>query len=135
MKVCLRSVDKPGQEFPVFAWEGANIYMPEDKKMDWHWKREFPIHITVMPYILWKKKEVIFWEPSEEIMSKIMQWKNKLLMFEGSHTLIKHYLQSLPIYLMSVMNPPKGVINQIHRIMAKFFWESTSALKKTLVAW
>ena len=40
----------------------------------------------------------------------------------GSYFLIAHVLQSMPIYLMYAMNPPKGIINQIHKIMAKNFW-------------
>lgn len=59
-----------------------------------------------------------------------------MLTFGGRHTLIKHVLQSLPIYLMYSINPPKGVINQIHKIMIRFFWGSTGALKvKHWVAW
>lgn len=42
----------------------------------------------------------------------------------------------MPIYLLSALNPPKGVIEQIHKIMAKFFWGSTTIKKKKhWVAW
>lgn len=34
------------------------------------------------------------------------------------------------IYLKFVMNPPKVVIDQIHKIMAKFFWGNTTGWKE-----
>lgn len=44
--------------------------------------------------------------------------------------LLSHVLQSLPIYLLSTMNPPKCVIEQIHQAFAKFFWVGSSLDKK-----
>ncbi|KAG5630895.1 hypothetical protein H5410_002612 [Solanum commersonii] len=35
----------------------------------------------------------------------------------------------MPIYLMSAMNPPKGVNDQIHKIMANFFGGKIGRLK------
>ncbi|XP_069148302.1 uncharacterized protein [Solanum lycopersicum] len=44
-------------------------------------------------------------------------------------------LQTIPVYLLSAMNPPKGV-QQIHKIFAKFFWSnSTGDRRKHWVAW
>lgn len=50
--------------------------------------------------------------------------------------LVNNILQSFPIYLMSAMNPPKGMIDQMHKIMAKFFCSKTGGIKgKHLVPW
>lgn len=49
-----------------------------------------------------------------------MLWKNKMHTYGGRYTLENHVLQSMPLYPMSAMNPPKGVIDQIHKIMDKF---------------
>ncbi|KAG5630357.1 hypothetical protein H5410_002074 [Solanum commersonii] len=46
----------------------------------------------------------------------------RLLSFGGKVVLINHVLQSLPIYLLSVMTPPKCIIYDIHRIFANFLW-------------
>lgn len=51
-----------------------------------------------------------------------MSWKNKLLTLGGRYVLIKHVLHSLSTYQISVINPPKGVIDNIHRLLARFFW-------------
>ncbi|KAH0712378.1 hypothetical protein KY289_008337 [Solanum tuberosum] len=40
------------------------------------------------------------------------------------------------VYLLSAMKPPKGVINKIHQLFAKFFWGKTGGLKgRHWVAW
>lgn len=65
-----------------------------------------------------------------------MTWHSKLLTYGGRYILICSILQSMPIYLMSAMNPPKGVINILHKIMAKFFWRKSGGLKgKHWMAW
>lgn len=45
-----------------------------------------------------------------------------LLTYGGRYTLIMHVLRSIPICLMSIMNPYKRIMDQIHRMMAKLFW-------------
>ncbi|KAG5600136.1 hypothetical protein H5410_031506 [Solanum commersonii] len=49
-------------------------------------------------------------------------FSNRFLTFGGKIILINHVLQSMPIYMISTINPPKSVLNQIHQIFAKFFW-------------
>lgn len=36
--------------------------------------------------------------------------------------LSKHVLQSLPVYIMSAMRPPKGVLNVMKKYFANFLW-------------
>ncbi|KAG5610451.1 hypothetical protein H5410_021732, partial [Solanum commersonii] len=50
--------------------------------------------------------------------------------------LINHVLQSIPFYLLSAMRPPKCVIDDIHKIFAKFFWDSKEQGRATYwVVW
>lgn len=44
--------------------------------------------------------------------------------------LINHVLQSMPIYLLSALNPTKGVIKQLHQLFAKCFWGNTGIDKR-----
>lgn len=40
------------------------------------------------------------------------------------------------IYLICAMNSPKGIINQIHKIMVMFFWGHIGGVKgKHLIVW
>lgn len=59
-----------------------------------------------------------------------------LLFFGGRYVIIAHVLQSMSIYVLSAMNPPDGVIKQLHRIFAKKIWANTVGAKnKHWVAW
>lgn len=50
--------------------------------------------------------------------------------------LITHVLQSMPLHLVSALNPPKGVINKLHRIFNIFSWgNSTECRKRHWVKW
>lgn len=50
-----------------------------------------------------------------------MRWQSKILSFGDRHLLIAHIIQPMPIYLLSAINPPKGVINRLYQLMAKLF--------------
>lgn len=43
---------------------------------------------------------------------------------------INHVLHSMSIYLMSAINPLKGVIDQIYRIFVKLFWGHIDGVKE-----
>lgn len=60
----------------------------------------------------------------------------QITLIGGRYILIKQVLQTMPIYLLSAMNPLVGVIKQIHQIFANFFWNNTPGTKnKHWVAW
>ncbi|XP_060170522.1 uncharacterized protein LOC132601460 [Lycium barbarum] len=63
-------------------------------------------------------------------------WKGKMLSVGGREILIKHVLQSMPMHLLSTVNPPDGVIRQMHKMFAQFFWSNTIGGKsRHWVAW
>lgn len=50
--------------------------------------------------------------------------------------LIRHVLQGIPIHLLFALNPPVGVIRQLHRMFARFFWKNTADKKsRHWVSW
>uniref|UniRef100_A0A1U7WDE5 Uncharacterized protein LOC104227439 n=1 Tax=Nicotiana sylvestris TaxID=4096 RepID=A0A1U7WDE5_NICSY len=58
-------------------------------------------------------------------MDKMQSWQGKLLSVGGRAVLISHVLQSMPMHLLSAVNPPKYVINRLHKLFAQFFWSSS----------
>lgn len=83
-----------------------------------------------------RKQKEYFEGLMKKVTASVHSWKSKLLSFGGKYILVKHVLQSLPIYQLSVMNPPKGVIDFIQTVIAKFFWSSSEETKGNLwVAW
>lgn len=64
------------------------------------------------------------------VVSRIRGWHGKMLSYGGKASLIKHMLQSLPIYLLSTVSPPKVVKKQIERMAANFFWGMDKDINK-----
>ncbi|XP_049414633.1 uncharacterized protein LOC125877356 [Solanum stenotomum] len=96
----------------------------------------FPLTYLGCPIGHAKKKKVHYSELIKKIQCKLQVWKGRLLSFGGKAVLINHVLQSIPIYLLSVVCPPKCVIHDIHRIFAKFLWNSKEEGRaKHWIAW
>ncbi|KAK6785843.1 hypothetical protein RDI58_014368 [Solanum bulbocastanum] len=49
-----------------------------------------------------------------------------MLSYGGKYILIKHVLQTLPVYILTVLTPPKGIIKLMERHFSRFFWGSTT---------
>ncbi|KAK4737149.1 hypothetical protein R3W88_000846 [Solanum pinnatisectum] len=47
-----------------------------------------------------------------------------MLSYGGKEVLFSSVLQSIPIYVLSVITPPICVIKELHKIFAKFFWSN-----------
>lgn len=52
--------------------------------------------------------------------NKFEAWKVNMISFGGKAVLINHVLNSIPIYLLSDINPPNCVIYDLHRIFVRF---------------
>jgi len=77
-----------------------------------------------------------FEELIRKIAKRISSWHNRFLTFGGKQILVNDVLQSMPVYILSAMNPPKKVIEQIHQIFTNYFWGKTGGVKgKHSVAW
>lgn len=56
----------------------------------------------------------MFEELLRKITNRIRSWHNRFLSDGGRQVLKNHVLNSILIYLLSIMNPPKMVLEQIH---------------------
>ncbi|XP_075083708.1 uncharacterized protein LOC142167457 [Nicotiana tabacum] len=50
--------------------------------------------------------------------------RGKLLSFGGKATLISSVLQSMPVHMLSVLDPPNSVLGHLHKTFARFFWST-----------
>ncbi|XP_060210567.1 uncharacterized protein LOC132637503 [Lycium barbarum] len=96
----------------------------------------FPFTYFGCPVFYGRRKLIYYEDLIKKLTKRIFSWQNRLLSFGGRYVLVNHVLQTMPVYLMSAMNPPSGVIKQLHKIFAKFFWCNTVGVKrKHWVAW
>ncbi|KAL0421098.1 UNVERIFIED_CONTAM: hypothetical protein Slati_3132700 [Sesamum latifolium] len=66
--------------------------------------------------------------------SKIGGWEKKFLSYGSRLLLIKSVLLSMPIHLLSVTKPPKGVLDRIERMLNKFFWGSSDIVQPSFIS-
>lgn len=88
----------------------------------------FPLTYLGAP-IHYKKLLVAMFGPLlDKVKRKIAGWKGKVL--------LKHALSSIPIYVLSCINTPKKVIDQLHGIFFILFWgEFEGQGKRKWVSW
>ena len=71
-----------------------------------------------MQSLSWKAQTQDFFQfLVDKFVAKIAGWKKKLLS-EGGHLI----LSSIPLQVLSIMDPPKAVSRRLEKIMANFFW-------------
>lgn len=91
---------------------------------------EFPFIYLGCPIFYGRKRCSYFVDIIKKVTRRISSWQNKFIFFGGKIILVNHVLQSLPIYLLSALSPPKGVIRKLHQAFSNFFWGNTGLEKK-----
>ncbi|XP_050369122.1 uncharacterized mitochondrial protein AtMg00310-like [Argentina anserina] len=67
---------------------------------------------------------------SEKTRVKMKGWKDQMLSMVGKEVMIKSVVQTIPTYVMSVFEIPKPICQELHRVMAEFWWGDTDNGKK-----
>jgi hypothetical protein len=71
------------------------------------------------------------WKPAEDrFKKKRASWLGKLLSYEDRLVLINSVLTSLPMFLLSFFEIPKGVRRRLDYYRSRFFWQSDELKKK-----
>ncbi|VVA37427.1 PREDICTED: reverse mRNAase, partial [Prunus dulcis] len=83
-----------------------------------------------LPMVLDKKKGASFNHLKERLWKKLQTWKGKLLSGAGKEILIKVVAQAIPIYTMSYFLLPKYVCEDLNKLVAQFWWNSSTGNKK-----
>ena len=65
------------------------------------------------------------WRIIEERIEKTLcSWKSKFLSVGGRLVLINSVLSSLPMYMFSFFEVPRGVLKKIEYYRSRFFWQN-----------
>jgi len=77
------------------------------------------------------------WKTIEQrIEKKLSGWKAKMLTVGGRLVLINSVLSSLPMFMLSFFEIPKGVLEKIESFRSRFFWQNDQHKKKyRVVKW
>jgi hypothetical protein len=90
----------------------------------------WPCTYLGVPLYTGRLMKYMFEPMMDKIQKKLAGWKGRLLSFGGKITLIKHVLCSMPIHILSVLNLPKGIHNELNRIFSSFLWNASDGSKR-----
>lgn len=86
-----------------------------------------PIHYRKLMNKEWKGVE-------DRFEKKLSCWKGRLLSSGGRLTLINSVLTSLPMFMMSFFEIPKGVVKRLDFYRSRFFWQCDEQKRKYRLA-
>jgi hypothetical protein len=86
-----------------------------------------PMHHRQLLNAQWSKVE-------ERFQKKLSYWKAKYLSYGGCLVLLNSVLSSLPMYIMSFFEIPKGVLKNLDHFQSRFFWQVSSDKHKYRLA-
>ena len=75
-----------------------------------------------LPSLIGRSKKQVFNEIKERVGKKLSGWKEKLLSIGDREILIKAVAQALPTYTMGCFLLPKGLCEDLERMMRNFWW-------------
>ena len=94
----------------------------------------FPMRYLGIP-IHYKKLSNADWlKVQERFEKRLRSWKGKNLSTGGRLTLINSVLSSLPMYMMSFFEIPKGVLKKLDYFHSRFFWQRDEHKRKYRLA-
>ncbi|KAK2649869.1 hypothetical protein Ddye_017358 [Dipteronia dyeriana] len=69
-----------------------------------------------------RNKRKLFTDIVDRVWNIIKGWGEKLLSVGGKEVLIKAVIQAILSYTMSIFRLPKGLVDEIQRLIARFWW-------------
>jgi hypothetical protein len=118
----------------VFYFGEAKDYESQYEQLFGCKKGLFPFKYFGIP-MHYRKLNNKDWEMIEErIEKKLSSWKGKYLSVGGHLLLINLMLSSLPMFMLSFFEIPKGVLEKINYFRSRFFWQSDNQKKKYRLA-
>ncbi|XP_060216639.1 uncharacterized protein LOC132644099 [Lycium barbarum] len=88
-------------------------------------QRHFSFYIFGLSVTHSRKRKADYNDLIKKVKNRLQTWKGRLLSFGGKVVLITNVLMSMPIHLFLAIKPPKCVINDLHKIFARFFWNNS----------
>jgi len=71
------------------------------------------------------------WKHVEERFQKRLNcWRSKMLSVGGRLVLINSILSSLPMFMLSFFEVPRGVLKKLDYFRSQFFWQNDEHKKK-----
>lgn len=91
---------------------------------------ENPSKYLGLPALMGKSKRLIFSSSADRLGSKLSSWKASMLSQAAREVLIKSIAQAIPNYVMSCFLIPKGICQELERLICNFWWGNNEKANK-----
>nr|XP_027090418.1 uncharacterized protein LOC113711451 [Coffea arabica] len=98
----------------------------------------------LVPFLAFADDMVIFTRASVDCLqavssllreAKLLHWSSRFLSAGGKIILLRHVLNSMPIYLLQVSKPPKGIFLRLGRLFNAFLWDGKDGRRIHWSSW
>lgn len=79
-----------------------------------------------LPTFIPRNRAMSFHFLKDKLWRKLQGWKGKFFSSGGKEVLIKSIAQALPCYTMNCFHIPSQLIQELHQIVARFWWHGSS---------
>lgn len=80
----------------------------------------FPITYLGIPIVLGRSRLSYIQPIQDKALAKLAGWQCKLLNLGGRRVLVRSVLSSLPVYMLTVIKPPKNFIKSLYKVRRRF---------------
>ncbi|XP_075086341.1 uncharacterized protein LOC142169044 [Nicotiana tabacum] len=94
--------------------------------------KSFPFNYLGCPIYIDRKKISYFDSMSTKVIKRLNVWQGNMLSCGGRQVFIKSVINSLLIYILSAINPPKGTLKLIQNHIVSFFWGTCNGKTSTI---
>jgi hypothetical protein len=81
-----------------------------------------------IPIALGRLRLVHLQNIKDKVVAKLAGWQCKLLNLGGRRVLVRSVLTSRPVYMLTVLKPPKQFIKGFDKVHRHFLWASNQQL-------
>ncbi|XP_071906033.1 uncharacterized protein [Coffea arabica] len=95
----------------------------------------WPVKYLGVPLYLGRSKTILFDGVLSSVRNKLHHWSSRFLSAGGKLILLRHVLSSMPLYLLQVTRPTKGVLLKLGRLFNAFLWDGKDGRRIHWASW
>ena len=114
----------------LFCYGAANANQFEYTQIFGYNVGSFPFRYLGIPMHHRKLMNKDWKHVEERFQKRLSGWRSKMLSVGGRLVLINSVLSSLPMFMMSFFEIPRGILKKLDYFRSRFFWQSDEHKKK-----
>ena len=78
-----------------------------------------------LPCLTGRRKRLLFNDIKDRVWKKLQSWCSRFFSMGGREVLLKVVIQAIPAYSMNLFRLPVSLIQDLHRLSARFWWSGS----------